>query len=88
MIWRDKGRRWLRAGEIRANNIVSVIVDIFAYFQGDYEIKVTLKNGSTVLGCYDFKASLKAAGRYALVTKKWERGFCFVRVPFVSLHFV
>ena len=29
--------------------------------QGDYEIKATLKNGDTVLACYDFKASLKAS---------------------------
>eukprot|EP00111_Clytia_hemisphaerica_P004853 TCONS_00013955-protein len=27
---------------------------------GDYEAKVTLSNGSTVLACYDFKVSLKA----------------------------
>jgi len=28
---------------------------------GDYDIKVTLKNGDTVLACYDFKATLKSA---------------------------
>jgi len=28
---------------------------------GDYEIKATLKNGDTVLACYDVKASLKAS---------------------------
>ena len=40
-----------------------LLSNFYLFLQGDYEAKVTLSNGSTVLACYDFKVSLKTSSK-------------------------